>query len=67
MFIYPQRVELPLIWLMVAIASLVHLMDMITSRMYLASLNRGHDRVRRVVRLVETMLLFCAVAALVFS
>ena len=66
MIIYPQRVELPLIWLMVAIASLVHLMDMITSRMYLASLNRGHDRVRRVVRLVETMLLFCAVAALVF-
>ena len=67
MFIYPQRVELPLIWLMVAIASLVHLMDMINSRMYLASLNRGHDRVRRVVRLVETMLLFCAVAALCFS
>ena len=66
LLIYPLAVDLPVIWLMFAIAGLVHLMDRLTSRMYLSSLRLGHDRVRRVVRLVEAMLLFIAIAALVF-
>lgn len=66
LLIYPLAVDLPVIWLMFAIAFLVHLMDRVTSRMYLASLRRGHDRVRRVVRLVEAMLAFIGIAALVF-
>ncbi len=66
LLVYPLAVDLPVIWLMFAIASLVHLMDRLTSRMYLSSLRRGHERVRRVVRLVEAMLVFLGIAALVF-
>lgn len=65
LLIYPLTVDLPVIWLMFAIATLVHLMDRLTSRMYLSSLRRGHNRVRRVVRLAEAMLAFSGAAALV--
>ncbi len=66
LMIYPLAVDLPMIWLMFAIAGLVHLMERVTSRLYLASFSRVKDRVRRVVRLIEVSLLFIALAALLF-
>ncbi|MDD4080508.1 MAG: lysophospholipid acyltransferase family protein [Eubacteriales bacterium] len=66
LLIYPLAVDLPMIWLMFAIASLVHLMERATSRLYLASFRRVSNRVRRVVRLVEVSALFIVGAALLF-
>ena len=65
LLIYPLAVELPVIWLMFAIAGLVHLMDRVTTRLYLASAARVKDRVRRVVRLAEAAMLVIVLLALV--
>ena len=66
LLIYPLAVDLPVIWLMFAIASLTHPMEHLTRRLYLASFSRVENRVRRVVRLVEATLVFIAIAALLF-
>lgn len=65
LLVYPLAVDLPALWLVFALSCLVILMNELTLRMERAGQRRGHNRVRRAVRLSEVMLAFLAVTALI--
>jgi len=65
LLVYPFAVELPLLWLVFALACLVLLMGELAARIERSGLRRGLNWVRRRVRIAEMMLLCCGVAALI--
>ena len=65
LLVYPLAVDLPALWLVFALACLVLLMGELTHRFELAQRKLALNRVRRVVRMVEAMLLFLGIAALI--
>jgi hypothetical protein len=65
LLVYPFAVELPLLWLVFALACLVLLMGELAARIERSGLRRGLDWVRLRVRIAEMMLLCCGVAALI--
>lgn len=65
LLVYPLAVDLPALWLVFALACLVLLMGELTDRMDSAQWRLRVNRVRRGVRLVEVMLLFAGVCALI--
>lgn len=65
LLVYPLAVELPLLWLVFALACLVLVMSELAVRIERTGRRRGLIKVRRVVRIGEMMLLSCGAAALI--
>lgn len=65
LLIYPLAVELPLVWLVFALACLLIVMSEWAKLIVMGGQRRGLHWVRRMVRVVEMMLFTCGVAALI--
>ncbi len=64
LIIYPLAVDLPLLWLVFALAFLVMAMNELAARMNRSGYRLGLIRERRMLRVAEMMLLFVGIAAL---